>query len=301
MVVNEYNHNTLINNFKEVFKMSSVMVGRKMESIFDGHETIYSKAEANDKNDKQLLHIVNNTPIKEDYTVKKSLTTTTKLSMQINEVFGPLFTDWYGSEVIPDSNGNLMVNFVFRAIAVPQNEELKKKMAFLPLSKMQEKTSNRTLDRIMSINMINSTNNQTMGLTQYGAEMAYDVMLNGNRNKVNPNNPESFRKQNLIGEIAENVGFGGMQQNIYCVISGIDIYKVLNVVFGTNDENGDRVIRNAVPIRPVTAFNTGRNNFIMEIETMSTKKYNETMVEIGASPMPGAITAITGTLGDMRR
>lgn len=273
-----------------------VMMGNKMESVFDGKENIYTNAEKGNE-DKKLLHIVNNTPLELVSTVKKSLTTTTELAMQVNEVFKPLFSDWHGCEIVPDNNGNLLVNFIFKAINTGKEDT----RAFLPINHIQEKSSNKTLDRINAINLMNSSKNRTMELTSYGAEMIYDVMVNSLKKSVNPANIPSMYK--IIGEVAENVGYGGMVQNIYCTATGIDIFKVLGVVFGTKDkDNGSRIVYNARAIRPVAANVAGvRANYIVEIERMTMDDYNAAMMKMGMFPMPGAITAVTGTISEMKK
>lgn len=276
----------------------NVIQAPKMDSIFDGKETIYSRADGgqykDDNKRAKHLHIKNDTPLEMSVVTEGSLTTTTTLSMYINSVIGPIFKDWYGSDVFPDNNGNINVNFVFKAI----NDDSKAdERAFMPMGKAKNDTDNKMLNRILSINAMNRSN-RTMELTGYGAEAIYDLMINSNRNKVNPDKPESFK--NFIAETAETVGYGGMVQNIYSIVTGIDIYKVLAVVFGTTNEDG-QVVRKLTPIRPVAGFNTGgKTNYIIDIQTMSVKRYEEAMAEIGMLPMPGAISAVTSRIDNRK-
>lgn len=273
----------------------NVLTGNKMASVFDGKESIYTRAEEN-VDEKKLLHIVNNTPLAFDATVEKVLTTTTELSMQVNEVFKPLFSDWYGCEIGPDSNGNLIVNFIFKAV----NSGDDSTRAFLPIDKVREKTSNKTLDRILSINLMNSSKSHTMEITSYGAEMMYDVMLNALKKNIKPDNVATMR--NYIGEVSESVGYGGAIQNIYCTVTGIDIYKILGIVFGTKDSTGSQIVYNAKAIRPVAAgMVVAKANYIVEVEKMTMSKYNTAMTKMGMYPMPGAITAVTGTISEVMK
>lgn len=288
--------------------MSSVLIADKMVSVFDGKESIYSQAQEKGKEEIKLARIVNDTPLDFDATISKRLTTTTELAMQINEVFKVIFSDWYGSEVRVDGNGNLIVVFTFKACPVRDDDDSR---AFLPISQMRNRSSNQMLDRIMSINMMN-TSNRNMEITNYGAELMYDVMSLHTRNKSKVNPIELVKP--YIGETFENVGYGATVQNIYNTVTGIDIRKILGVVFGTRESSkaGDHYIYNAKAMRPVDhgvmmqcMTNNGivappSANYIVEIERMTNNRFESAMTKLGRTPMPGAITAITGSISDLR-
>ena len=273
----------------------------KMASLFDGREkTIYDKAEENQKEDK-LLRVVNDNPLQFQTTVEKCLTTTTEMAMQINEIFKPIFSDWYGCEVVPNVNGGIEVKFIFKAI----NNGDKETRAFLPINQSQEKTDNQVLDRIYAINAANMSKNHTLEITSYGAEVIYDVMINEFKKKINPHKKETMRK--YYSETSETVGYAGNVQNIYCTVIGIDIYKVLGVVFGNKSENGDQIVYKATPIRPVTpglnpmGLAIANQNYVVDIEKMEMKKFNSAMLKIGMMPMSGAIAAVTSTVTDTKK
>lgn len=273
----------------------------KMDSVFDGREkTIYDKAEENPKEDK-LLHIVNDNPLEFQTTVEKSLTTTTEMAMQINEIFRPIFSDWYGCEVIPNVNGSVEVRFIFKAISNGDDE----KRAFLPINRSREKTDNQVLDRIYAINAANMSKHHTLEITSYGAEVIYDVMINEFKKKVNPQKRETMR--NYYSEVAENVGYMSTVQNIYCTVNGIDIYKLLGIVFGSKTSGGEQIVYKVTPIRPVTpginpmGIAIANQNYIVEIEKMTMKRFNEAMLKMGMMPMSGAISAVTTSVSDTQK
>lgn len=307
-VVNNYNLNRLLNKIKEDQKMS-VMIADKMVSVFDGKESIYSHAQEKGKEEIKLAHIVNDTPLDFNTTIERSLTTTTELAMQINEVFKAIFSDWYGSEVKVDGNNNLIAVFTFKAAPGQVADD---KRAFLPISDMRERSSNKMLDRIMSINMMNASNHHNMEITPYGAELLYDVMSFHMKNNIKVNPVDIVRP--YVGETFENVGYG-TAQNIYNTVIGIDIYKVLGVVFGTRKTSnpGDHYIYNIRAMRPVDydvimqcMTNNGivtppSANYILEIERMTNNRFRSAMAKLGKTPIPGAITAITGSISDLKR
>lgn len=270
---------------------------QRMESIFDGRtEDIYSRAEeaTQETGNKKPLHIVNNTPLEFAATTSTALSTTTELAMQINEVFKPLFSDWHGCDVLVDEAGRLVVNFVFRAVTGVDDA----KRAFLPINQTLDKSQNKTMNRIVQINALNNASSRRLEMTKYGAEMIYDVLNRAARQGRNPFDPKSFLK--LTGEIYENAGYNNSIQNIYCTVMGIDINKILGLLFGTKDEKEGQIIYGLTPKRPVVAGQMpgARTNFIVEIQKMTMRKFNEAMTRLGAVPMPGAITAITETVSE---
>lgn len=281
----------------------AVLMADKMESVFDGKETIYEQAKSEGKEEKKMLHIVNDTPLKFETTVEKMLTTSTELAMMINEVFKPMMSDWYGSEIIIGNNGELIVNFTFKSITNGDNT----RRVFLPINQATEKSSNQTLDRFMSVNLMNAAKSRNMEITSYGIEMMLDVMLPHVKQKIKADNVNTIRP--FIGETYESAGMYSTVQNIYNTVTGIDINRVLNVVFGARESSnaGDHFIYKARALRPVDmammqyAYNKPSVNYIVEIERMTNNKYNNAMLKIGKTPMPGTITAITGTISDVRR
>lgn len=282
----------------------NVLQGNKLESIFDGREDdIYSRAQASSNDgtdkDKKPLHIINKTPLDFEETTKTHLATTTELAMQINEVFRPLFSDWYGSDVIVDNNGKLLVNFVFKAVTGANVDSNKR--AFLPMDQTIEKSSNKVMNRISQINNLNNSKSRVLEITDYGAEMIYDVLNNQVRKHMNAFKPASLRP--IIGEVYENTGYNNTVQNIYTTVMGVDINKILGILFGTNDTSEGQIIYGIDPKRPVMANQIpgARTNYVVEIQRMSIRRFNDAMNKLGAVPMPGAITAITETVGETIR
>lgn len=264
-----------------------------MPSLFDGKESIYTRADMAAKNDskKDRLRITNDTPLDLPTTVRTTLMSTTKLSHYFNEILKPIAKDYYGCEVYPDAAGNMLVKLTFKVI----NDTDYESRVFMPIAGTAKQSENIVLSKIMTVNAINTGSNRMM-MTAYGAELMYDLMNANVRRNVNPDKPETMSKH--FGEIKENTGYGITTQNIYNVVTGIDIYKLLSLTFGNTDEKGNRVLRKVNPIRPVIAgaMPTEGSNYIIEIQTMAFKDYEEVMTEIGMTPMPGRITAITGTI-----
>lgn len=276
--------------------MSNLLLGNKIESIFDGKaNTIYDKVVTDKGEEQKLLHIVNDDPLDFEETTAKSLTTTTQLAMQINEIFKPLFSDWHGSEIQIDQNNNCLVTFVFKAVATGDND----KRAFLPADKAVEKSANSLITRMAQINAQNNSKNRNLEITQYGREMMYDIMLNNVKKGINVNDPNTFRK--YIAETSETAGYLGSVQNIYDVVVGIDIYKVLGILFGVKDSKKRRICYKINPIRTVTPQmmpGHGRANYIVEIEKTTEEQVNKAMTKFGMTPIIGAITAVTDTISN---
>lgn len=271
----------------------NVMLTQPMPSVFDVN-SIYDQVEKAKTNTekKDRLKLIPDETIKLPTTVRTTLMSTTDLCQYINEVFKPVAKDYYGSEVFPNANGQIEVNMVFKAI--PDND--KNRRVFIPIGADEsKKTENSVLNRINALNAMNMGSN-TMKMTSYGTEILYDLMQTNARKKINPDKPETMN--NFFAEIKENAGYGITVQNVYNTVVGLDIYKILPLIFGSTDDNGDKVIRKINPIRPLTAgvVVAARPNYLIEIQTMSIKAYKTAMAKVGMMPMPGAITAITGTM-----
>lgn len=278
----------------------SLIHAEKVPSIFDGTDnSIYGRgASMTKEEEKKLLHIVNDTPIEFEEIISKMTTTTTKLSMQINEVLHDLFSDYYGCEIIPNQMGSLDVTLIFKAIPVTEGDD---KRAFLPISAQKDQTNNQTLNRMLTINAMNASRHRTMEITPYGMEMLYDIMTRDVKKKVNIKNVDTFQK--YTGEVAEQTGLYSTVNNIYCTMTGIDLYRILDVVFGQKDSKGSRYIYKANPIRPVNVYagTGGQRNWIVEIERMTVDAFNKLSAEIGMTPVPGAISAVTDTISSYKR
>lgn len=278
----------------------ALMVADKMSSIFDGTDTIYRNAQEMTKEEEsKLLHIVNDTPLEFKEIISKSTCTSTKLSMMINEVLCDLFSDYYGCELVVNEQGCLDVTLLFKAIPVVKGDD---KRAFLPIASQQDQSNNQTLNRVMAINKMNAARHRTMEITPYGMEMLYDIMTSQNKKSVNIKNPETFKR--FTGEIAEQAGMYSTVNNIYCSMIGIDIYRIINIIFGQKDEKGRRYVYKVTAIRPVNPYPYanvgGRNNWIIEIERMTIDAFNELSRELGVMPIPGSITAVTETISSVK-
>lgn len=292
-----------------------VLPGQRTPSVFDGcGESVYNKADHFEKeNPNERLKIFNEKPIKLQPTGFKTLSTTTELSYQINETFKPMFSDWYGCEVTPvegvgpNGRGGIMINFVFKAAAGSDDRRV-----FVPIADAKEKTSNSLADKMMAMNYMNRTKNKNMQLTPYGAEMLYDLFTphlrarNNNNNGVSIKRPESFNQ--YIAETHEQVqnGFGlPYASTIYCTVGGLSVDRILDIVFGDKAEDGDKYIRAVIPMYPVGGVQPGmpslKGNWVIDIETLKYNKYNEDLAKAGRLPMNGAISAITGTISEMRQ
>ena len=278
----------------------SLIYGDKMPSIFDASEnTIYSKGMSMSKEDeKKLLHIVNDNPLKFETIISKMTTTTTKLAMAINEVFHDMFSDYYGSDVKFANNGpntgTLTVSLVFKAIPVVEGDT---KRAFLPIRE-KKTTTNDTVNRMMMINTMNSSRHRTMEITPYGMELMYDLMNSQSRKGVNPKNPASFMA--ITGEMTEQTGMYSTVNNVYCTMIGLDLYRILDVVYGAKDKTEGRYIYKVNPMKPIMMMPgtpAVGQNWVIEIERMTTAAFDKLAREIGATPIPGSISAVTDMAG----
>lgn len=278
------------------------MQNKKLPSIFDGRTSMYDNFTGGkeQKTKREFLKIVNNEPLDFEEIIDTSYSSTTKLSMQINEIFKPLFSDWYGCDIIPDpESGSFIVSFIFKAVATGDDEN----RAFLPITNKKQKTSNSTLDRILQINRINSSAQTNMEITPYGMELIYDLIYDNLKKNINPEKPSTYK--NIVAETVENTGIGmysGQTQNIYNTVVGIDIKKVLAILFGNKTKDGkDYYAYNifAINIAP-NNFNTNRVNYILEIQRCPYNKGQQTVAELsGRMNAPGAISAVTETMSKM--
>lgn len=269
----------------------SLIYGEKMPSVFDGTTgTIYERGQLSKEEESKLLHVVNDNPLKFETIISKMTTTTTKLAMQINEVFHNMFSDYYGSDVRYTENG-IAVFLVFKPDPTSKGDD---KRAFVPIQEVN-KTTNDTVNRMMSINAINNARRRTMEITSYGMEIMYDLMNQGMRKKVNPKNPQTFL--NFTGEAETKDGLYSPITCVYCTMFGLDLYRILDVIFGAKSKDGSRYIYNVKAMKPINMMpGVVSQNWIVEIERMTTSAFDKLSRDIGGVPIPGAISAVTETI-----
>lgn len=275
----------------------ALMEQKRMKSIFDDAD-VYTRA-ANDTGDddgsKRKRIIIDSEPLPFVETTSTSLTTTTELAMKINTILKSIFRDYHGCDIVVDNNSNIGITLVFRVLNdINKDDEKQQIFTFV-----DEKKGSGIVGKINLINSINDANQRHSKLTDTGAELIYDMLAEPVRRNMSPFKPNTIDK--IIGETIEQIQYSATQ-NVYCSVPGIDINRILGILFGSKSNNEGQIYYSIEVKRPVFPQGaaglvpSSRTSYIIELKKMTARKYNEAMSKIGAVPLNGAIAAITDTM-----
>ena len=118
----------------------------------------------------------------------------------------------------------------------------------------------------------NELNNGRKYRISQDAKDALGDLISANPNKINWNNisGEQFQRQ-------------GWTQDGYCYIKGIDIVRVLEIIYGSRDKDTkSRIYYNPMITAPVSNVNLARpNNWTMNIQFMTEESMKSMCEEVG--------------------
>lgn len=265
-------------------------------SPFQGGNTLgNSKQEAGKKQEKKdYRRIVNENPatIKDTSTYSTEYTTTNKLAMQLNSIMKAAFDDYYGT-LFEVNGGTLGVTLTFRPLAqaVDTNND---RRAFLPVAESVVEAGKNKLETAIAVYNQTQLKSNNFELSEYGAELLYDLLDSRVRNNVNPFKPNTYKS--LIAEIFNQSQFGWTTNGtIYCSISAIDINKLVSLVRGDSDKTDNSKMAYAVGVVRPMAFSSNVKNWVITITGMSKAALEKTMTELGAISSDGDFV-VTGTM-----
>ena len=273
------------------------MKAPKMASFFD-QGSIYGKAERRQagtpsketqRKEKQLEFEFGDDSYTDFIpTTGTLLSSTNELCAEINKRFSVLYEDWYGSRVRIGDKGQISVDFIFKPSPNFSADELSK-CAFVPLDNDAERNDrNDILKQVIFQNMVSRSKNRHFKLTNFGSESLEKFLFNGIQG-IDPFEPETFHKQNLIAESEETNSYGHVE-TIFVVLTGIDVYKLLSVIFGPK-EKGSRLTYTINPIRLINVNNAA--DWLITIDRMSNASYNAAMTKLGYNTQGSGLGAVT--------
>ena len=206
-------------------------------------------------------------------TKAEKIITTQRLAKMLNARLKPAFQDYRGSFIEPLQNGAISVTLLFNQLSTDKidTSEDAPAVAFLPAESLRA-TGKNIAERNRAL--ANEMNNGRKYHISDEAKSAFEDLIAGNPNKINWNNiaGENYQKQ-------------GWTQEGYCYIKGIDIIKVLEIIYGSKDmDTGAKSYYYPVIVNSVPGPNPARpTNWTMNIQFMSDNSVKDICDEFGYS------------------
>lgn len=214
-------------------------------------------------------------PLPFDGVMKSKLTTTIALSKTINQLFRPIFSDYEGCIIAPDSYGQLQVSLYFKDKGITGREDVIKSLQ--PVIERVKGTS--AIDRIMQMNLRNSS--KAYDLSKETKDILSEFIYTRGNAKVNWN-------QHVIEQTERQ--YNG--QIIYVKVVGLDLVRLVRKIYGGKID-GSRIDYNISIIKPIGTDMSGYNqNFLVNIQQLDSKEVERLANEIGIVPQVGAIQMV---------
>ena len=266
--------------------MSLYYEAERKPSLFDDDQTPVRKDQQNnEKRTGDHLRICNDEPEEFPATTKNMWISTVNLAKKINSLMKPIFEDYYGS-LLQNENGRITCTLFFKPSSSPYEKDSKR--AFAPIGVTNKQDSAKA-----KIDAINQLSNRTrnFAITEYASELLSDLMMKNC--KVDPFNPATYK--NYTSEYNSRNMMG---QCIYCVVAGIDLMKLLGVIYGFKDKKTKtRNLFQVIPQRPVGSTDktqaTPNANWLCLITLLSEAELNNILQSSGLLPMYGDIPAVS--------
>lgn len=257
-------------------------------------------------------------PFVETYMVE--MTPATNIIRLFDKLFGSIFKDYYKCQMVPYQavTGNavfdnifgsaLELNLLFRPVSdsIDGIGEDGKIFGFVPKTDDFNKSSNAILNNINAINNRMKVGSQYM-ISQSACELLRNLFIDSfvirdyKRIVKNPS-PRSFHNANLIGErtIQTSTGYMNYTNIIESIVLHIDVNKLLQLIKGEKNENGDQLTYLAKPVSTiqqngmtVTSPNglLDISNTIIEIKCLNKNNIDKLNTLIGAKKDSNEITS----------
>lgn len=214
-------------------------------------------------------------------TLKTNLTTTAKLCELVGEFLLPVFPDYDGA-YIQLANGTFQVSVFFRDKV--NADQLGNGQFKAVRNTLGDKTgkSDSMMDRIRSMNAVNSSRNIT--LTDEVMSALEPYMTKFGNNKVN--------WSQCCAEVAENT-YGG--QYIYMKVTGLDLNKIIREIYGNkiSVDGVDHLVDYAIqPIRPLSMAGGNDVNYLVNVLLLDNVEVAKLCNSVGIMPVQGQISKI---------
>lgn len=203
-----------------------------------------------------------------DGTVKSKTTTTTKLSIMVNQLFKAAFDDYTGCQIAPDQTGRLQVMLFFRA-----GNPTKTSMVQPVDNVNKHSTMNQKLQALHSRN----ESPRKFEMTEYGKEIMEDFILpNAGNGKYNWNQ--------LSFEVPEQTMTG---YAVYLKVFGVNINKIISTIYG----KGTDETRFEYDIQIIRPLPMGQN-YLVSIQQLNCADVEELCREFGMQQQVGTIQMV---------
>lgn len=233
-----------------------------------------NNANNNDKNKDLRLDIE---PIPFDGVMKNKLTTTNVLCKIVNQVFRPVFSDYEGCVIVPDSYGQLSVSLYFKDKGnFPASVDSIKTL--FPVTERVKGTS--PIDKVLQMNLRNSS--RAYDISEDTKRILSEFIYTRGNSKVHWNQH--------VFEQTEQQQFNN--QIIYVKVVGLDLVRLIRKIYG-GKINGSRIDYNVSIIKPIGAsVNGGIQNYLVNIQQLDSKEVERLANEIGVVPQIGTIQMV---------
>lgn len=216
-----------------------------------------------------------------DYIMKSAFTNTTKFCELACNLFRGIFADFYGLtfEVVPGTN-NYMVSAYFDHIDHGDDRTAVSKDA-QDINKVKNTVLRSTRNYARRL-----TEGDKYQVTEDGASALADFLFDPSLNRGIYTKDGDVNWNKLCSEVADGAGYGAVPRQL-TKISFIDPTKLAAAIYGSEDENGNKLVYGVDIKRSMPSFNTftgnavGTNGFILQISVISESKVIELCNEAG--------------------
>lgn len=229
-----------------------------------------------------------------DDTMAMKLTTTNKLAKEINSIFTPVFSDYFGC--IINAANNLDVNLYFKPQSI-NNINPNKYHAIEENVYGSDDSSNimRRLDSIYTSTQKKNVFRLTSEASQILYEFLNPALTNGHK-KINAYDPQSYINANIMVEIQDRAYNYGGQPYYLVMIQGLDIIKFISKIYGDKCSNGSKAF---YQVQPCTALNNVQPqmpnaNWVISIQKLDSERLAELASEVGLTRTEMGVPVVTG-------
>ena len=194
-------------------------------------------------------------------TIAQRIITTEQLAKLLNARLKPAYQDYRGCFIEPAQNGAISVTLLFNQLSADKivqydDPDDRVGVAFMPVEALRAGGSNIAERSRALSNEMNS--GRRFQLTQDAKD---------GLGRFISNDPKKINWKNISGEGYQKQGWS---QEGYCYIKGMDIIKVLEIIFGSKNEAGDKIYYKPTIVSPVSNTQMVRpNNWVMSIQMMT--------------------------------
>lgn len=236
----------------------------------------------NTDNEKRELLTLEFTDFAEfEATIAAKMVNTHSIAKLINERLQPLFADYRGSYVAPMANGSgVSITLIFNQLSLEQVNNLGPD-EFVAFRSTDTGRGNGSIAERSKILLNGMRNGRKFQITDDAAN-ALGVLFR---------DPKKINWANASGERYEQNGIMTSSCNY---IQGLDINRVLEMIYGSKNDDGDKIYYQAAIMSPIGNPQMARiNNWLMRVDMMTSSSTQEMCQEAGVISL-GDSNCVTG-------